>query len=642
MRKFYILLVILVFVGIGQVTAQKKTTSKQKPATTVKKKGGASGAQQLKFKAGRIPANKVDTFKLQVVPLVKFYESTLNFLADRRNSVNEKQTIIAKSYLKFTWDEEVQVEDDLDDNRLVPLYKDMPAYLSDVDFFFKGAKFQYAIQDVSLLSNQEGLTYFKVTANRNLRGVNLNDDSINSNKVRYIELNYDSVKRELKIVSVYTTKLNEKDDLRRWWNSLSQGWKDILAKDLVFDDNLRLADIERYNDTVAFIKGIPTPIDGTQFYAFLGQITRITSLDISGNTLISDLDPLSKLSDLVSVNISGTPVSDLMPLRNLNKLESLDISNTSVNTLEPLRFCTNLHNLKLRGTEVTDLSILPVFPALEMLDISATKATSLEPVKDIKTLKDLRFRHTSISDLSPVAGLTNLELLNLSKTQVDNLEPLTNMVSLRILFFDSTAVTSLAPLDGLAGLQKVYCDQSRVSDAEVRDFLKKHPGTSLVYQSVALTKWWSALSPEWQKIFNNYVDISTPPTTEQLHKLALTDSINISGRVTVASLEPLNRLIMLRNLQCQSTGVDDLAPVAELADLHVLNASNTKISGIKPLSGLHNLEILLIDNTSVGDLSPLWGLTSLRMVFADNSQVNLVEANRFLDKNVGAMLIFQT
>ncbi|MEI7982314.1 MAG: leucine-rich repeat domain-containing protein, partial [Bacteroidota bacterium] len=644
MRKIYILLLILVSLCIVPSMAQKKKSQSQakKPATTVKKKSTPGVAQQGKFKAGRIPASKIDTFRLQVIPLVKFYESTLNFLADKRNPVNEKQTVITQSYLKFTWDEEVQVEDDLDDNRLVPLYKDMSAYLSDVDFFFRGAKFQYAIQDVSLMANQDGLNYFRVTANRNLKGVNLNGDSINSNKVRYIEINYDSVKQQLKIVSVYTTKLNEQDDLRRWWNGLSQGWKEILAKDLAFDDKLAMLKIDHYNDTVAMVDGVPKQIDGTMFYQFLNQIIHTPALDISGIVVISNLEPVSKLSELTSVNISGTPVSDLMPLRNLNKLESLDISNTSVVTLEPLRYCTNLHNLKLRGTAVGDLNILTVFPALESLDISSTKATSLDPVKEIISLRDLRLRLTPINDLTPLSGLTNLEMLVVSKTPVESLEPLKNLSNLRILFCDSTSVSSLVPLDGLSGLQKVYGDKSKITDREVRNFLKKHPGASLIYQSEILSKWWSALSAEWQKLFDFYVDVSDPPTTEQLHRLVLTDSININGRTTVGSLEPVSRFIMLRNLQCQSTSVNNLAPLTNLTDLRVINASNTQIPDVEPLSGLSNLEILQIDNTTVKDLSPLYGLASLQMVFADNSKVDLAEANRFFDKNPGSMLIFQS
>ena len=71
--------------------------------------------------------------------LVKFFEGTLNFLADKSNPVKEKKTIITESYLKYFWDAKVQVEDDLDENRKVTLYKDIPAYLTDVDFFFKKA-----------------------------------------------------------------------------------------------------------------------------------------------------------------------------------------------------------------------------------------------------------------------------------------------------------------------------------------------------------------------------------------------------------------------------------------------------------------------------------------------------------------------
>jgi len=641
MRNRYILLVLLALLAMAPVMAQKKKSQGKKPPVSTKQKPTSSPATD-KHHAGIIPQSQLDTFKLQVIPLVKFYESTLNFLANKNNPVSEKQTIITGSYLKFCWDEEVQVEDDLDDNRLVPLYKDMPAYLSDVDFFFKGARFTYAVQDVSLLSNQDGLTYFKATANRNLKGVNLNGDSVNSNKVRYIEFNYDSLKQQLKIVSVYTTKLNEKSDLCHWWNTLSQGWKDILAKDMVFDNNLPLQKIESYNDTVAMVDGAPTPIDGGRFYTFLGQIIHRGSLDISGNPMISNLEPLNKLTELTVVNLSGTPVSDLMPLRNLNNLESLDISNTSVNTLEPLRYCTKLHNLRLKGTPVADFSILSVFPELEALDISNTQATSLDPVKETVSLKDLRLGQTAIHDLSPLSGLVNLELLNISRTPVTSLDDLKNLNKLYVLFFDSTHVASLKPLNGIASLKKVYCDQSLVTDTEVRDFLKAHPDASLVYQSVALSGWWSGLSPEWQKLLAFYVDVSNPPTTEQLHKLVLTDSININGRVSVTSLEPLARFIMLKNLQCQSTSIDNLTPLELLADLTVINADNTKIADLKPLSGLLNLEVLQIDNTAVEDLAPLFGLSALKLVLADNTPVTLEDANRFADKNPEAVLIFQT
>jgi Leucine-rich repeat (LRR) protein len=654
MRKIFILLFLAVFVGSIPVLAQKKTTttkstqkkpasgSQKKTGTAPKKTGSAGKTVEVKSKAGMIEANKIDTFKLQVIPLVKFFESSLNFLADPRNAVNEKQTILSQSYLKWCWDEEVQIEDDLDENRLVPLYKDMPAYLSDVSFFFKSAKFNYSVQDVSVEAGQDGLTYFRVTANRNLRGLNLNSDSVNSNKVRYIEMNFDSVKQQMKIVSVYTTKLNERDDMRNWWNGLSHDWKVVLAGDMKLEGSMPMAQIDSFNDSVAMIGGQRTAIMGSEFYKFLGQIVHASRVDLSGNTAIQNLEPLNKLSDLKQVNVSGTGVSDLMPLRNLNKLEILDISNTGISKLDPLRYCILINQLRIKGTPISDLSVVPAFQTLSTLDISGTKVNSLEVLRDMTTVKDLRINHTSVNDLAPIASLVNLEMLNISSTPVDNLDALKNLSKLSILICDSTGISSLAPLDDLTGLQRVYCNNTRIKQTEALGFLKKHPHASLVYASKELAAWWKGLTPDWQNLFNFYLKLDNQPTTEQLHQVALLDSINITGRMAVTSLAPLAKLILLRNLQCQSTGITSLDPLKDLTELKVLNASNTKVSALLPLSGVAALEMLNVDNTQVADLSPLYGLTNLKFVFADNTPVDLKEADRFADKNQGCLLIFQT
>ncbi|MEI7499512.1 MAG: hypothetical protein WCK84_03595 [Bacteroidota bacterium] len=666
MRKVFFILLMAMFVGIVSAFAQNNTAAKAKKSTTSsnqtgstqkkdgaksqqkqgisknKKPGSAGKDKQLKSKAGRIQTNKIDTFKLQVIPLVKFFESSLNFLGDKRNTVNEMQKIISQSYLKWCWDEEVQIEDDLDENRLVPLYKDMPAYLSDVDFFFKKAKFQFTIQDVSVEVGQDSLTYFKVTANRSLNGITINGDSVNSNKVRYIEINFDSVKQQLKIASIYTTKLDEKYDLRNWWNSLSKVWKSALAKDMMLEDSLSMEQIDNFNDSVAIIDGQPTYIMGSEFYQFLDQIVHAGSVDLSGNDSILSLEPLSKLSGLKEVNLSGTPVSDLMPLRNLNKLEILDISNTNVSSLEPLRYCLLISQLRMKGTPISDLSVVSTFQLLTILDISGTNVTSLDPIRDMTTIIDLRLARTKIQDLGPVSSLRNLEMINISSTPVDNLIALKNLSNLHMLMFDSTGVSSLAPLDSLTGLQRVYCNNTLIKQKEALNFLKKHPDASLVYDSKELAVWWKGMTPEWQKLFNFYLQLDNPPTTEQLHKLALLDSINIIGRMSVISLQPLSKLILLRNLQCQSTGVTLLDPLKDLSELKIINASNTKIASLQPLSGISNLEVLNIDNTSVADLSSLYGKTSLKFVYADNTLVDNKEADKFVDKNPGCMLVFQT
>ncbi len=641
MKKIYILLFILMLVSPGYGWTQKKPAPK-KPATQKKappKK--TTTTQTIKAKAGSIPADKIEAYKEQVTPMIRFFSSTLNFLADKRNPVKEKQTVITESYLKFTWDPEVQVEDDLDDNRLVPLYKDMPAYLSDVDFFFKRAKFQYEVQDVSVQTNETGQTYFRVTANRNLSGITVNGDSVNSNKVRYIEINYDESKQQLMIVSIYTTKLNEKDDLRRWWNNLSDGWKTILGKDMFVGNNIAMPQVDTFNDTVANIEGAKTMIDGNQFYQNLSRIINSTDLDLSGNVAIADLEPLSKLSALQQVDLSGTPVSDLMPLHNTNNLEVLDISGTSVNTLEPLRYCTHLKSLRIKSTQVQDVSLLSTFSSLENLDLSRTMVTSLAPISANISLKDLRFSNTSVSDLSPLSGLTNLSLLKFSSTPVSNLDALRNLDNLQVLVCDSTRISNLEPLDKIS-LQRVYCNNTKITRSAALNFIKNHPGTALIYATAELTKWWNGMTKDWQNIFHFYLKMENIPTTEQLHQLVLLDSINISGRMAVTSLAPLNQLIMLRTLQCQSSGITDFEPLRNLSELKSLNAANTAVANVTPLSGLTALETLTMDNTQLADLNPLYGLKNLKFVYADNTKVNEMEGNQFMNNNPACILIFQT
>ena len=130
-NHFYIFLIILFSLGgscLGQNKPKPRQQQKQKPPPVE----NIQNKTVIQF-----TPEQLEAFRQQSSQLVKFFEGTLNFLADKSNPVKEKKTIITESYLKYFWDAKVQVEDDLDENRKVTLYKDIPAYLTDVDFFFK-------------------------------------------------------------------------------------------------------------------------------------------------------------------------------------------------------------------------------------------------------------------------------------------------------------------------------------------------------------------------------------------------------------------------------------------------------------------------------------------------------------------------
>ena len=642
------IVILLVFLTIGSF-AQKKTIpqsqthKKTSPASQQHKQGAKNNSKEKpSAEIIKFTPEQIEGFKQQSLQIVKFFEGTLNFLADKGNPVKEKQVIIKESYEKTFWDSKVQVEDDLDEKRLVTLYKDIQAYLSDVDFFFIRAKFQYTVQDVSVMTNETGQTYFKVTANRNLTGMTINNDSVNNNKVRYFEINYDESKEQLKIVSIYTTKFDVKDEMRTWWNNLSDNWKDVFGKDLVIDGTVMLNQVTTFHDSTALVKGVEIKADPVRFFNLLTQVINLKEINISGNSNITELGSLSKLSALKNVDLSNTPVNDLMPLRNLNGLETLDISGTQVNTLDPLRYNNNIKSLKLKKSKISSLDLVSGFPLLEVLEFSNTMIKDLAPLKDLTGLKDLRFSGTQVTNLKPISGLINLEILYFTDVQVADITPLKNFSNLQLVFLDNTKVSSLAAFENLPVLKKIYCNKTSIDRNEALQFMQKHPSVTVIFESEELTAWWSKMSGDWKKIFTRYLKIGEEPGIEQLHRLITIDSINISGRLSINTLEPIAEFVQLKYLDCSSTSIPFLDPLRQLSELKLINASNTKITNIEPLSAMKGLEILTIDNTAVSDISLLNKMKGLRFIFADNTQVSPNTANDFMDDVPGCLVISQT
>jgi len=656
LKAFLLLLMLIV---LADANAQRKSSSRTNhpkkvinhPAKQIPNK--TKHPQQTKKQVAEIKEpprqavtnftpEQIEEFRQQATQLVKFFEGTLNFLADKQNTVKEKEVIITESYLKFSWDPKVQVEDDLDEQRLVSLYKDMPAYLTDVDFFFKRALFRYEVQDVSVMTNEKGQTYFKVTANRSLSGRTINNDSVNSNKVRYFEINYDVSSKQLKIASIYTTKLSESTDLQNWWNGLPDYWRMIFGKDLSFPGNVTLSQVSHISDSMITVNGTNQAADPHMVFSLLSQVVNQRKINVSGNNAVVSLEPLGKLSSLTDLDLSNTGVSDLMPLRNLNSLENLDISGTQVQSLEPLRYANHLHSLKMKKLSLTGMGIVSGFPLLETLDISNTAIDSLGPVRELTNLKDLRIAGTKILRLDALSGLVNLEVLYMTGTPVQEIATLKNCSALRLLFMENTIVSDLSPLGNLAKLQKIYCDQSGVSSENAIKFMLDHPAVVVIFKTEELNKWWIGMTAEWKKVFNQYSSLGSTPTTEQLHRLIVIDSINVKGRAGITSLEPLDELNQLRYLDFSSTPVDELDPLKALQNILVIIATNSKISDAGPLKGMKDLQELWADNTKISDLSPLAGLTKLKIIYADNTGITRDNADRFSEANPGCLVIYQT
>ncbi|MEK6478025.1 leucine-rich repeat domain-containing protein [Catalinimonas sp. 4WD22] len=582
-----------------------------------------------------LSSEQVDEYKEQATQMVSFLQSMMNILGSDKPTTKQKETVINESYKKLFVDEEVQIEDDLDEERVVVTNKNVQAYLKDIDFFFKDARFEFNVDDVSYYVTDEGKIFFRLTTNRNLQGVTVGNDTINSNQLRYIEVNLNEAEKQLKIASIYTTKLSEREELANWWNEVPYEWQQLFKKE------------------------IDVSIDSVNF-RMLKEIAALERLDVSGNRYIQTLEPLSRMNNLTYLDISGTSISDIVPLRNLTKLETLICSRTAINSLEPLKYSTDLKELIANGTKISDLSILTNFSRLEKLYINSTSVYELVPLTGIK---DLRFANTAVTsldnisglvslvhldcsstnvkNLAPISGAGALQTLNIEYTPVDDLSALSGLTNLEILYCNNTPIRSLDPLAGLPALQKVYCDETPITQQDATRFMMVNNSVLVIYESEALQSWWADLDNYWKDIFTQYVTFDTL-SKEKLAEMANLTSIDISNKQGITTLEPLSRLRNLRKLNCANTSIQSLEPLRELLDLQNLDCSGTLVDSIGALSEASNLSILNIEKTGVSSLSPLSGLSNMEHLSCEHTPLNEPEILSFIREHPGCLVIYKS
>ena len=611
---------------------------------------------------------EIEEYSGQIRMLVNYLEETFSFIGNPEATAQEKDIVFKESYAKIFKDDEVQIEDDLDDTRSTYINKDVQAYLKDIDFFFKDVTFTFKIDEIKPQVNDKGETFFKVSMMRTIAGHNLVGDTVNNTCKRFMEINIDQSKKDLKIVSMYTTKPNETEELRVWWNRMPAAWKVYFGDDEFLPDSIEMMNVVHiYRDSIVILED--SLVEKTiaynmpVLYEKITEFTKITEVDISYNTGITALDPLFELSELQDLDCSNTKIEDISPIRNLNKINRLDISNTAITDISDLRYTNGIQtlraenlklkdieiiglyhqltNLSLAGTSVEDVSILGNCESLTDLDLSNTKLTSLDSVVLPNSLHYLNISNTGISDLTPLESLENLQMLIIDNTPVTDLSPLANLHRLNELQCRNTNIEDLMPLKDMPHLVRIYCDSTPIDSEKANEFKNASQNNVMViYETQALQDWWDSLHISWKKVFSTQNNTDINPSPEELHTIISMKTLTLDPFFMDAL--PIERLTNLERLNIENTKIVDLAPLHGLLNLKYLNMKNTKVKDLKPLENLNNLLEINIENTNVASLEPLRDMKKLIMVNAENSKVTSEQVFLLRNTQPNVTVIYQT
>lgn len=593
--------------------------------------------------------DNINEYKDQIRVMVRYLEDTFSFIGDPENTTQEKDIIFRESYLKIFKDEKVQIEDDLDEHRRTSINKDIQAYLKDIDFFFKDIRFSLNVENIDVKTNENNETYFLVTTMRTMNGHNISGDTVNDRRKRFMEINLDPFKKELKIASIYTTKPNENEELRNWWNKMPLAWKQYFGENNFLFDSIEIKNLSHiYKDSIVISTYADDMLlehtiaaDMNAVYSKLSSLSKTTEIDVSYNADIHSLDPLQEMSNITSLDCSNTDVFDVTPIRNLNKIRNLNISNTNIDDISSLKYnsemlvfradnipvkdietvsCfTMLTSLSLAGVKADDIRPLNYCTQLTHLDISGTQVITLDSVYLAPTMHYLNLSGTGIHDLSPIGHLENLQGINLDFTNVRDLSPLSNMHKLNEIQCSNTQVADIMPLKDLAQLVRIYCDNTNINSKKAAEFSKANNKVMVIFETETLRKWWEDLPVYWKTAFIKQTNINIDPTPEELHNLIQIKSLEVDAAIQDAT--PINRLTSLEKLVLNNTKIIDIEPLRGLLNIKHLEMKNTKVQSLQPLDALTNLQELNIENTLISDLSPLQNMPNLSMVYAESSKI---------------------
>jgi hypothetical protein len=573
---------------------------------------------------------------------IRFLELLLNTVGNSQTSARDKDVIIRESYLKIFQNGKVQVEDDLVFDRKVVTNKDVTAYFRDLEFFYKNIEFKFKIREIKPGQKENGQVFFLASLDRTLTATGLKGEKITNIKPRFIEVNLDEKSQDLKIASIYTTKISRDDELKAWWTSLDPEWK------LYFKSRFQLpkSDSVDLGKLYKFVAVDSLNLSGKSQIKHLKPLSELRDLkflDIS-HTAIEDLSPISNITFLETLNLSSTPTTAIKFIKYSDKLRDLDISNTQIEDISELVNLTNLQVFKASNTAIQSFAVLNQFKNLKFLDLTESGFNSIENIKELVVLETLLLSKNYILNYSLLSKLSSLVTLDLSETNFEDLSSLSNMSKLVHLDITACNISDLSPVASLKSLAKIAADETKVSQEDATLFVRNHPDILLIHHVKDLQSWWESLSLAWKSVLikiNPELQIEKPKIEVLTQTLNLSElNLDDSG---IETLMPLVRFISLTSISVSNNHkIDNLLPLQEVKTLRQFTAKNTSVQDASGLKENMLLERIDLESSPISSIAALSDLPELRYLNVNSSQVKEIEYPEFLLSRPDVLIIYRT
>ncbi|MFC1937825.1 leucine-rich repeat domain-containing protein, partial [Chloroflexota bacterium] len=123
-----------------------------------------------------------------------------------------------------------------------------------------------------------------------------------------------------------------------------------------------------------------------------------------------------------------------------------------ISDITPVSALTNLWYLYLGGNQISDMTAVSPLTSLRKLYLDDNQISDISPVSALANLERLYLYDNQISDISPVSALANLERLYLYDNQISDISPVSALANLDVLALGSNQISDISPLVANSGL----------------------------------------------------------------------------------------------------------------------------------------------------------------------------------------------
>ncbi|HNI43778.1 MAG TPA: leucine-rich repeat domain-containing protein, partial [Chitinophagales bacterium] len=322
---------------------------------------------------------------------------------------------------------------------------------------------------------------------------------------------------------------------------------------------------------------------------------------------IKDINPLSGLAALTTLDLQYNQLTDVSGLSDLPALTTLRLSSNKLTDVSGLSGLNALTTLYLNDNKLTDVSGLSGLTALTTLGLSSNKLTDVSGLSGLTALTTLGLGGNQLTDVLPLSGLTALTTLDLSYNQLTNVSGLSALTALTTLFLNINQVSDVSPLAGLKALITLNLSYNQLTNVSGLSGLSALTTLDLSY--------------------NQLTDISPLTDLTALTVLYLNNN-RIKNALCLGNLQNLTTLQLSRNK------ISNISTFTSLSLLENLGLGGNEVVDISPLRNLRNIKALNLYKNKVVDLSPLLSLLQNK-----EQPIKLVQKERYDDLIKGVINI---